>query len=208
VEKNTGITDRTLSEFIIELSKGKSSVKEFRVVLHENGADIPDTLVETLWGIIQLLMPGKNGGRGGVASGKLQPRPDAPFAGLALPDTRDRVKVMEEEMLAEARAKADTEAAAQRQHSHEQASTREGRSNGRGGADDGERRGRDDRDRRQRSRSPDRGGRRQRSRSRERERGRGGGYRGRSRSASPRGRREEKPLPDEPEMYGVYRVSV
>ncbi|KAI3436603.1 hypothetical protein D9Q98_006020 [Chlorella vulgaris] len=208
VEKNTGITDRTLSEFIIELSKGKSSVKEFRVVLHENGADIPDTLVETLWGIIQLLMPGKNGGRGGAASGKLQPRPDAPFAGLALPDTRDRVKVMEEEMLAEARAKADTEAAAQRQHSHEQASTREGRSNGRGGADDGERRGHDDRDRRQRSRSPERGGRRQRSRSRERERGRGGGYRGRSRSASPRGRREEKPLPDEPEMYGVYRGKV
>ena len=54
--------------------------------------------VETLWAIIQRLMPGKGGGGGGAAGtgagpSGLQPRADAPFKGLAVPDTRDRVKV-------------------------------------------------------------------------------------------------------------------
>ena len=208
-----GISDKTLSEFIIELSKGKAGSKEFRLALRENGADIPDALVETLWAVIQRMQPGGKpgaGAGGAAAGGKLQPRADAAFGGLALPDTRDRVKQMEEEMLAEARAKAEQSAAAERQRSHEQASTREGR----GYDDDRDRgRGRDgDRDR-DGGRGRDRGGgHRSRSRSpRGGDRHRGSGRRS-SRSASPRGRgrpqqQQQAPLPDEPELYGVYRVS-
>ena len=170
-------------------------------MLRENGADMPDSLVETLWAIIQKMAPGGRPGSGGGGDGaRLQPREDAgPYKGLALPDTRDRVKEMEEEMLAEARAKAEQSAAAERQRSHEQASTRDGR----GGGDyrDGR-----DRDGRRRSRSRSRDRRRDRSRSRDRDRY-GGGRRGRSRSGSPRGRGgPPPPMPDEPEMYGVYRV--
>jgi ATP-dependent RNA helicase DHX8/PRP22 len=143
LENHLGIAEKTLSEFIIELSKGKSSSKEFRLALRENGADMPDSLVETLWAVIQRMLPGSKGGGGGkgggsngTAGGKLEPRPDAAFAGLALPDTRDRIKQMEEEMLAEARAKAEAEAAEERRRSHDRASTRDWRSNGRD-ADDG-----------------------------------------------------------------------
>ncbi len=173
-------------------------------MLRENGADMPDSLVETLWAIIQKMAPGGRPGSGGGGGAKLQPREDAgPYAGLALPDTRDRVKEMEEEMLAEARAKAEQSAAAERQRSHEQASTRDGRS-GRDGRDGRDRDGR----RRSRSRSRSRERRRDRSRSRDRyggDRYGGGGRRGRS--SSPRGRGgAPPPLPDEPEMYGVYRV--
>ncbi|PRW58375.1 putative pre-mRNA-splicing factor ATP-dependent RNA helicase [Chlorella sorokiniana] len=207
LENHLGIADKTLAEFIVELSKGKNSSKEFRLVLRENGADMPDSLVETLWAIIQKMAPGRGGGGGGGGGAKLQPREDAgPYKGLALPDTRDRVKEMEEEMLAEARAKAEQSAAAERQRSHEQASTRDGR----GGRDYRDGRDRDGR-RRSRSRSRSRERRRDRSRSRDRDRGdrNGGGRRGRSRSGSPRGRGgPPPPMPDEPEMYGVYRGRV
>lgn len=128
LEHHLGLADKTLSEFIIELSKGKNSVKEFRLELRENGADMPDALVETLWAIILRMMPGRGGGSssgGGAGPSGLQPRAGAAFGGLALPDTRDRVKEMEEEMLAEARAKAEQSAAAERQRGHGQASSRE-----------------------------------------------------------------------------------
>lgn len=68
LENHLGLADKTLSEFIIELSKGKGSVKEFRLELRENGADMPDALVDTLWAIIQKMMPGRAGG-GGSGSG-------------------------------------------------------------------------------------------------------------------------------------------
>lgn len=46
-----GLADKTLSEFIIELSKGKTNVREFRLELRENGADMPDALVSRCsWG--------------------------------------------------------------------------------------------------------------------------------------------------------------
>lgn len=228
LENHLGLADKTLSEFIIELSKGKGSVKEFRLELRENGADMPDALVDTLWAIIQKMMPGRGGGVGGGGGGSgggsgLQPRPDAPYSGLAMPDTRDRVKQMEEEMLAEAREKAEASAAAERQRGPDGGSARDGR--GSGGLNDDRygRDGRDSRDGNGRDRERDRGRyddrdrrerRRSRSRSRDRDRGRhddrdrygGRGGRGRSRSASPRGRGAPPPMPDEAELYGVYKV--
>ncbi|KAL4424788.1 hypothetical protein ABPG77_000828 [Micractinium sp. CCAP 211/92] len=231
LENHLGLADKTLSEFIIELSKGKGSVKEFRLELRENGADMPDALVDTLWAIIQKMMPGRGGGGGRVGGGGgssgsgLQPRPDAPYSGLAMPDTRDRVKQMEEEMLAEAREKAEASAAAERQRGADGGSARDGR--GSGGLNDDRygRDGRDSRDGNGRDRERDRGRyddrdrrerRRSRSRSRDRDRGRyddrdrygGRGGRGRSRSASPRGRGAPPPMPDEAEMYGVYKGRV
>lgn len=170
LENNLGIADKTLSEFIIELSKGKASAREFGAALKGNGAELPESLTETLWNVIQKLRPG---------------------GGLAIPDTRDMVKQMEAEMIAEGEAKRRAAAEAERQASHEHASTRGG---GRDGRDDGDRR-------RERYRS--------RSRSPRGQRGGGGGSprRRRSRSRSPRRQRSPpRALPEEPEMYGVYRV--
>lgn len=99
-----GLADKTLSEFIIELSRGKASAKEFKAELKGNGAEIPDSLAETLWAIIQKLAPGGGGakGAGGAGTSQFAPRPGAgKFGGLAVPDSRERVKALEEEILAE-----------------------------------------------------------------------------------------------------------
>ena len=55
LENNLGISEKTLSEFIIDLAKGKKTVKEFKAALDANDAEFPMSLVETLWGIIQRL---------------------------------------------------------------------------------------------------------------------------------------------------------
>ena len=55
LENNLGISEKTLSEFIIDLAKGKKTVKEFKAALDANDAEFPISLVETLWGIIQRL---------------------------------------------------------------------------------------------------------------------------------------------------------
>ena len=55
LENNLGISEKTLSEFIIDLAKGKKSVKDFKAALDANDAEFPMSLVETLWGIIQRL---------------------------------------------------------------------------------------------------------------------------------------------------------
>ena len=55
LENNLGISEKTLSEFIIDLAKGKKGVKEFKAALDANDAEFPLSLVETLWGIIQRL---------------------------------------------------------------------------------------------------------------------------------------------------------
>lgn len=99
IESHLGIADKTLSEFIIDLARPCKNVKEFNQVLQKNGAEMPPSLVDTLWGIVEKMLPGK-------ASASL-PRPTAPQAGgaLAIPDSIDRIKQMEAEMMAEAEAK-------------------------------------------------------------------------------------------------------
>ena len=77
-----GLSEKTLSEFIIDLSKGKRTVKEFQSSLNKNGAELPASLVETIWNIIQRLMPAqtKQGRPAAGAAGK--------YSGLAIPDAR------------------------------------------------------------------------------------------------------------------------
>lgn len=128
-------------------------------------------------------------------------RPDAAFPGLAVHDTRDRVKEMVGELEAEAARKAAAGAAAL--PSPPRGGGRERDREGRGGRE-GERRRRSRS--RSCSRSRDRYRRRGRSRSRSRERG--------GRRGSPGGRNPPPPpppkerLPDKPALYGCYRGRV
>ncbi|GAB4818028.1 hypothetical protein N2152v2_005074 [Parachlorella kessleri] len=220
IESHLGIADKTLSEFIIDLSKGKQSVQQFRTELRQNGADMPDPLVETLWNIIQKLLPGDGKGSNGQQGGsQFAPKPGVKYGGLAVPDSRDRVKQLEEEIIAEGQAKR----AAERQQQQPEVEPLRGRENGERHRD----RSRDN------SRDRHRDGDRDRERDRRRER-----YRSRSRSRSPqrrrrggsrspdRGRRRDRsgspgrgapgrggrPPPqqllDEPEVYAIYKGRV
>jgi ATP-dependent RNA helicase DHX8/PRP22 len=99
LENHLGIADKTLSEFIIELAKDSKDVQSFRQSLNENGAEMPEQLVHTIWNLIQKMLPGKN-----------RPAADAttslrPSSALAIPDSKDRIKQMEAELAEEADAK-------------------------------------------------------------------------------------------------------
>ena len=81
-------------------------MQQFRTDLRQNGADMPDSLVETLWNIIQKLLPGDGKGSNGQQGGShFAPKPGVKYGGLAVPDSRDRVKQLEEEIIAEGQAK-------------------------------------------------------------------------------------------------------
>jgi len=219
LENNLGIADRTLSEFVIGLSEGKQNVKEFRAVLVKEGAEMPDSLIETLWNVIQRMKPGGKAASG--ASGRPQlPAIDAPYGGLAIPNTRDFVKQMEAEMIAEGEAKqrdARYVSEDDRRKSHSEASTDEATTRlprsrsrsppGHRNRDRGENRSRDE----TRSRDSYRADKNVADRRQDDRRRRGieKGGRHRSRSASPpRGRSPPRQVLDEPEMYAVYKGRV
>mmetsp|Transcript_33661 Transcript_33661/g.95228 ORF Transcript_33661/g.95228 Transcript_33661/m.95228 type:complete len:1172 (-) Transcript_33661:83-3598(-) len=211
LENHLGIADKTLAEFIIDISKGKDSARAFKKDLDSNGADMPISLVETLFNIIKRLMPGTGGkGKGGTGGG-VSTRPGAAFPGLAVENTRDKVKEMVAEMEAEAQEK-------QRKAAEELPAPAPSRGGERGREarveqEDGDR----DRSRhRDSERGRDRDGRRDRhvdSRRRSRSRSRGRGHR--SRSRSPRGRHTERNPPppppprlEKPELYSCCRGRV
>ncbi len=55
IENHTGIAEKTLSEFVLALSKQCKGVKEFKKTLDANGAEFAESLVNTLWNIIQAM---------------------------------------------------------------------------------------------------------------------------------------------------------
>ena len=55
LENHLGISEKTLAEFIINLASGTNSVKEFQKALVSNKAEMPESLVQTLWNVIQRL---------------------------------------------------------------------------------------------------------------------------------------------------------
>lgn len=55
IENHTGLAEKSLAEFIFSLSKGSKSVRDFQKQLNENGAEFQESLVHTLWNIIQRL---------------------------------------------------------------------------------------------------------------------------------------------------------
>ncbi|KAK9857173.1 hypothetical protein WJX84_001063 [Apatococcus fuscideae] len=100
LEVHLGLSEKTLSEFIIDLSKGKRTLREFQTTLAKNGAELPTHLVETIWNIIQRLLPSQD------KQGKPAPGAGGKFSGLTIPDARDHVKALDEELKAEGAAKA------------------------------------------------------------------------------------------------------
>ena len=105
-----------MSEFIVDVAAGSPTSSAFGAKLAESGGELPSSLVETLWGIVQRMGPGaglklkagKGGGGGGgssaaAASAAAHPPASALAArlpGLAMPDTRERAREMQAELTA------------------------------------------------------------------------------------------------------------
>ena len=207
LENHLGVSDKTMAEFVINLAKNKKTGTEFGEVrigwerekqggrsraprhhshppprthtqtLKQAGGELPDTLVASLWAIIQRLTPGAPRGGGGAGPSSTDDRA-ARYPGLAMPDTRDRARAMAAELQA---APPPAEAGLLNRAPDRRRSRSPRR-----------RRSRSPRDRRRSSRSPRRD---DRSRSRSRDRGR---RRRRRASRSPRRRSAVAPPPPPP----------
>ena len=50
-----------MSEFIVDVAAGSPTSSAFGSKLAESGGELPSSLVETLWGIVQRMGPGAAG---------------------------------------------------------------------------------------------------------------------------------------------------
>ena len=57
LENHIGINDETLAEFIINLKKQSTNLKQFEQNLSSNSADFDITLVQSLWRMIEAMAP-------------------------------------------------------------------------------------------------------------------------------------------------------
>ncbi|DBA76854.1 TPA: hypothetical protein ACH3X2_008868 [Trebouxia sp. C0005] len=111
LENHLGISEKAMAEFIIELATGKSSIKEFQKALASNGAEMPESLVHTIWNVIQRLTQASKPKGTGLDSASRLSGP----SGLALQDSKERAKQLDAELIAEGLSRC--------QQSHEGAST-------------------------------------------------------------------------------------
>ncbi|KAK9814683.1 hypothetical protein WJX72_009734 [[Myrmecia] bisecta] len=197
LETHLGLSEKDLAEFIIELAKGCKTARAFRKALDDNGAEQwPDTLSDTCWNIIQHMHPSNGVKQAAAGRGS---KPDVNFPGLAVQDSRERAKQLDDELLAEARAKASPSPA---RNGGQEVRVRRGEP---GRERERDRPRHDPRQRRRErsySASPER---KRRRRSRSRSPGR---YRRRSTSPAHNRPPPPAPLPDKPQQYGVYRGRV
>lgn len=107
LENHLGIGDKTLAEFIIQLSAGQTTPQGFQAVLEKNGAELPLSFCSTLLNLIRTMRPG-----GQTASVKAAPtaasgasEKTVKYPGLAVPDNPDYVKKMTEDLVASAVAR-------------------------------------------------------------------------------------------------------
>ncbi|CAL5218454.1 g135 [Coccomyxa viridis] len=179
------MANKLLAEFIIDLAKGKTCLKQFQQALYREGSELQPSLVETLWTIIQRFQRGGERAhaktKGAAIGGAL--------TALALPNSRDHAKKLEGGILAEGHLKSNAQAGASgNKASHDsegripmmRPSGGEGRSHSR---------------RQGKSHSSDRDKHRDR-------------HRKRKRHSTSLGRERPPPMPEKPELYGVYRGCV
>ncbi|KAL5730344.1 RNA helicase [Ranunculus cassubicifolius] len=230
LESHLGFEDKVLAEFITDLGRSSDTVDSFDAQLKENGAEMPDYFVRTLFTIIHAILPSKSKKGKEVDDGG-----NGKFTGLGIADGKARVKELEKEIEEEAREqrelkeREDRESRRGREKERYDRDDRGGRRRGRGG-DDRERykdqrgdreRYKDDREERYRE---ERGDREERYKDRDeddrndsRSRGKHRDRHGRDRRGDDRESREDEgdervrdvPRTNEPELLVVYggRVS-
>ncbi|XP_037715345.1 ATP-dependent RNA helicase DHX8 [Drosophila subpulchrella] len=94
LDNHLGINDKDLAEFIIDLENKNRTYDSFRRALLENGAEFPDSLVQNLQRIINLMRPSRPGGASEEKIGGGDKKEDKKsqlmklFPGLALPNDK------------------------------------------------------------------------------------------------------------------------
>ena len=237
LQNHIGLSDKTLAEFIIHLSKGVKDAGAFKRNLDSNGADFPEKFVHKLFQIIRKMTANdpvakkkKNQQMGQPWERKLEDpetqKLAAKYPGLHVPN-KPAPAIMDE---SETGSSSSSSGAASAAVAASSSSSSASGSGGGGAVKTEDRRGRRSRSRsrdrgrsdRGRERDRDRDRRRRRSRSRSRDRSRRGGSssgrRTRSRSRSSdrhasgggsRGGGAARPKRSEsPELYGIYEGEV
>ena len=92
--------DKTLAEFIIDLSADHATPQSFAAALEANGAELPLAFCTTLLSLINHMRPGK-----AASAGVAPPSAEraAKYPGLALPNSTEQVRKMTAELTAGAR---------------------------------------------------------------------------------------------------------
>ncbi|KAI8898230.1 P-loop containing nucleoside triphosphate hydrolase protein [Globomyces pollinis-pini] len=196
LQNHTGMDDKVLAEFIINMNWKSSSMKEFKDKLSELGAEFPVSFIESVDRLIKTIMPEPIKKKKKKKKDDLANAKNAQFPGLSAKDDRDRIQKMIDDDLKEAIAAKETKVALA-------AESRRKRSTSRSPSKKKDHSPKNDRHSR-RDRSVERDYRRSRNRSRSKERDEG--YR-RPRSRSPR-RRAKVELDDEPVLNKVYSGKV
>ncbi|KAH8403965.1 hypothetical protein KR215_007223 [Drosophila sulfurigaster] len=94
LDNHLGINDKDLAEFIIDLEEKHRSYESFRKALLDNGAEFPDSLVQNLQRIINLMRPTRPGGDAKSGNSEDFKKSDKKsqlmkmFPGLALPNDK------------------------------------------------------------------------------------------------------------------------
>ncbi|CAL9248573.1 unnamed protein product [Arabidopsis halleri] len=198
LETHLGSAEKVLAEFIIDLGRHSETVDEFDKKLKEEGAEMPDYFVRSLLTTIHGIYPPKP-----KSEKKKEDGDDQKFKGLAIKDTKDKVKALEKEIEREAE---------ERRREEDRNRDRDRRDSGRDRDRD---RNLDDRRDRHRDRERNRGdeeGEDRRSDRRHRERARGGDDEGEDRRRDRRAKdeyvEEDRGGANEPELYQVYKGRV
>ncbi|XP_019085937.1 PREDICTED: probable pre-mRNA-splicing factor ATP-dependent RNA helicase DEAH5 isoform X3 [Camelina sativa] len=211
LETHLGSAEKVLAEFIIDLGRHSDTVDEFDKKVKEQGAEMPDYFVRSLLTVIHAIYPPKP-----KSEKKREEGEDVKFKGLAIKDTKDKVKELEKEIEREAEERRRAE-----DGNRDRERGRDRRDSGRDrdrDRDRGRDRNRDDRrdrhrDDRERHRGDEEGEDDRRSDRRHRDRGRGdeeGEDRRRDRRAKDEYVEEDRggAIANEPELYQVYKGRV
>lgn len=104
LEAHIGCSDKTLAEFIVDLAQKCETVEQFGKLLKANGAEMPEYFVKTLLTIIHAILPPVSKAERERLSKGLGGDKDlkrTAFPGLAVPDSKQRVRELEEELEAD-----------------------------------------------------------------------------------------------------------
>jgi ATP-dependent RNA helicase DHX8/PRP22 len=129
LENNLGIADKTLAEFVIDVAVPCENFKIFDQKLRENGADFPIDFVDKLLRLVKHLHPKFNEGSQGGAGAKSAVAPK--LSGLAIPDTKDRSRRIDQELVQEGEDKQRSQERRSGDHSHNRPEDRDSSARGR-----------------------------------------------------------------------------
>ncbi|QDZ17912.1 DEAH-box nuclear pre-mRNA splicing factor [Chloropicon primus] len=116
LENNLGMGDKTLSEFVIDVALTCDNFKTFDTKLRENGAELPIDFVDKIHRLVRHLHPKFAEERERSAQGS-EASAAPKMSGLAIPDSKERSRRIDEELLKEGRERERNQSSASERQS-------------------------------------------------------------------------------------------